>query len=378
MANKKVLFVITKGNFGGAQRYVFDLASNLMADFDVAVAYGQGKTLPEKLAEKNIRTIELNNLKRDIDISSDFSVLKEMFFLLKKEAPDIIHLNSSKVGFLGALASRIYNLTFGKDKKVKIIFTAHGWASNEDGHIFKKIFYYILHTITVALTDTTIAVSEKTKRDMSAIESVAKKIKVIHNGIFPIPLLSKANARRELDKDSKFKIWIGTISELHKNKGLDIAIKGISGLLRDRKDVGFYIIGDGEEKESLQKLVKELGAEEQIKFLGFISDARKYQKAFDIFTLTSRTEAFPYTLIEAGFSRTPVIATDVGGIPEIIKNLETGLLIKPKIPSEFFHAVRYALEHKKDLTKFGEALYELSTKEFSMEKMIEETKKIYY
>lgn len=378
MEKKKILFVVTKGNFGGAQRYVFDLATSLKDEFNVSVAFGQAGTLSEKLSNAGIETINLENLKRDGDFSSDIKSLFEFFSVFKKYKPNIVHLNSSKAGFIGAMSARVYNLFFGKKYgNIKIIFTAHGWASDEDRPIFEKTAYYILHIFTVLFSNKTIAVSKKTKENMAIFDFVSKKISVIHNGITEIPLLSKANARTFLDKNSKFKVWIGTISELHKNKGLDIAIKGIAPLLKENPNIGFYIIGNGEEKDALVKIAKSLNIASQVIFMGFVENARQYLKAFDIFTLSSRKEGFPYTLIEAGFARVPVIATDVGGIPEIIKNLETGLLIKPKISSEFYHAVRYALEHKKDTTLLGTNLYNFSTKEFSLSKMKEKTEDIY-
>ncbi len=112
----KILYVITKGNFGGAQRYVFDLATHFKEDCEVAVALGAGETLERKLTEKNVRTIKIPDLSRDVSLISD---IKSFFFLIRvfqKERPDVVHLNSTKIGALGALAARIAGIQ-------KIIFT---------------------------------------------------------------------------------------------------------------------------------------------------------------------------------------------------------------------------------------------------------------
>src|SRR3989344_950530 len=113
---KKILFCVTKGNFGGAQKYVYDLATNLSkAAFDIVVACGNkdGNALPQKLVEQNIRTIALENSEREINLKNDFKTFGELIKIIKEEKPDIVHLNSSKIGLLGSLAIlylRILNL----------------------------------------------------------------------------------------------------------------------------------------------------------------------------------------------------------------------------------------------------------------------------
>src|SRR3989344_3443882 len=133
---QKIIFVITKGNFGGAQRYVFDLASHLDTEhFDVAVAVGEGTTLKEKLQMNGIRVISLPNLQRDIALFADVKTLFALFFLFRRERPDVIHLNSSKAGGLGSLAFRCFqflNFLTAKSYKLKAIFTVHGFAFYEN------------------------------------------------------------------------------------------------------------------------------------------------------------------------------------------------------------------------------------------------------
>src|SRR3989344_4387469 len=108
---KKILFIITKGNFGGAQRYVYDLATSLpKSEFEAVVACGEGDLLPNKLGEVGIKTIKINNLVREIKTSNEFSVCKELVALIRTERPDIIHLNSSKMGGIGSVAGRIASI----------------------------------------------------------------------------------------------------------------------------------------------------------------------------------------------------------------------------------------------------------------------------
>src|SRR5690242_919646 len=122
----KVLILITKSNWGGAQRYVYDLATNLPKDkYEVEVMAGGNGALIDKLKAAGVSADGSLTIKRDPNIKEDFSVLFKIRKIIKVKKPDIIHINSSKMGFIGALAGRITGVK-------KIIFTAHGWAFNED------------------------------------------------------------------------------------------------------------------------------------------------------------------------------------------------------------------------------------------------------
>ena len=121
----KILYGITKSNFGGAQRYVFDMATEAKsAGHDVAVICGGEGTLVKKLRAAHIRVITLPHLKRDISLVDEFRSFHFIFRTLVKENPDVFHTNSSKMGGLGNLAARLAGIR-------KIIFTGHGWAFNE-------------------------------------------------------------------------------------------------------------------------------------------------------------------------------------------------------------------------------------------------------
>ena len=164
---------------------------------------------------------------------------------------------------------------------------------------------------------------------------------------------------------------------MHKNKGLDIAIKGFSKISPTFPEAVFVIIGQGEEKENLQKLVKLLNIEEKIKFLGYLKDANQYLKAFDIFSLTSRTEALPYVILEAGIAKLPTIASKVGGIPEIIDDKKSGILIKPENPDRVADAFTVLLRESVTRDKYSNNLYQTIVEKFSLEKMVTKTTEIY-
>ena len=134
----KILYGITKSNFGGAQRYVFDLAKAAQEhEHDVSVLCGGDGLLASKLKAKNINVITLDKLERDISITKEISSFFQILKFLREEKPDIFHINSSKMGGLGGLAGRLTGVK-------KIIFTNHGWAFNEPRPNWQKILIKLL------------------------------------------------------------------------------------------------------------------------------------------------------------------------------------------------------------------------------------------
>jgi glycosyltransferase involved in cell wall biosynthesis len=274
------------------------------------------------------------------------------------------------MGLVGGAAGRLCGIP-------QIIFTLHGLASNEDRPFLSRKFFLFLHWLTILLSHVTIAVSEKTKKDLRGLPFVRRKIFVVHNGVEKINFEEKIAARKylaELAQTEPTEIIIGTISELHKNKGLDFLI---SACLNLPEETTVYIVGDGEEKSNLSKQIEKLGLEKKVFLLGQVENAKKYLKAFDIFTLTSRTEALPYVLLEAGSAGLPVVVSRVGGIPEIIENEKSGILAEAGNVSEIAKSLKNLVLEPQKRAELGHALQEKVDRDFSLQKMIEETEKIY-
>lgn len=369
---KKILYIITKGNFGGAQRYVFDLTTHIpKSHFEAVVAHGEGEALERKLVEANIRTIRIGSLSRNINIFKDLFSFFEIIKIIRKEHPNVVHLNSSKIGGLGGLAVRLLNL--GGNLRLKAIFTGHGWAFNEERPSFQKFLIYILHWVTILLSHSTIAVSKKTADQVKRLPFIKKKIKTIHNGLDTFEMAPQNEARNTLAPQAHERVWIGTISELHKNKGLDYLLKAFALLVPKYANIALVIVGDGEEEENLKNLANELGVEGRVSFVGFKADARKYLSAFDIFTLTSRTEAFPYAPLEAGIASLPVVASWVGGIPEIITNNESGLLIGPENTEKLAQTLEELIVKPELRKTLGENLHSKVVQDFNIKNMVRET-----
>ncbi len=371
---KKILFVITKSNWGGAQKYVYELATAASSRYDTAVILGGTGPLFQKLKSAGIRTISLSNLERDIKVISDILVFFELIKIFRKERPHIIHLNSSKIGGLGSLAGRISGIQ-------QIIFTGHGWAFNEARPFIQKIIIRLSVFITLSLSHTTILVSKRLREDVSDFPFVQKKLVVIKNGVGPEIFLSKEDAREELMKINSalplFEIWIGTVAELHPIKGLTYAIDAFSNVALNSPEINYVIIGEGEERKKIEMLIKDKGLEKKVFLLGHIDNALKYLKSLDIFLLPSLSEGLGLSLLEAGLAALPVVASAVGGIPEIISDGENGILVPPQNPQKIIAALERVVGDEKYRLKLGENLRTTVQKDFSLEKMIAATLTLY-
>lgn len=364
---KKALIVITKSNFGGAQRYVLDLARSLADRYEVVVACGGNGMLVEKLKAEGIRTIPLSFLGRNVNMFKDALSFFSLSWIIGRERPHVLHLNSSKIGIMGAIAAFV-------SPRTKTVFTAHAWAFNEDRGPFAKLAIGTLHWFTVMLCGKTIAVSQGVKDQMTHLPFMDRKIQVIHLGIDPFKPLSRKEARARLSiPENSFAI--GTVAELHPVKGLEYALTALKSL---PFEYSYTIIGTGDLRERLDRIVAEDATlAKNVHLAGFIAEAWTLISAFDVFLLPSLSEAFGYVLLEAGYSKTPVIATSVGGIPEIVQDMESGVLIHSKSAKEIASSLMFFHDNRESTSLFGSRLETRVRTEFSLSRMVEKTIAVY-
>lgn len=373
---KKILFVITKSNLGGAQKYVYDLATNLPKErFEVGVLLGGEGALIEKLRVAGIRTIPLPSLLRDVNPFRDVAIFFTLRKIFRAERPDVVHLNSAKAGGIGAFAARCAGVH-------RIIFTAHGWAFNEERGLLSRLLITFFSWLTVVLAHKTIAVSDAVQSDTKGWPFVHHKIITIRNGTSEPQFIARDEARASMARFANTEVTpdtfiIGTIAELHPNKGIMYAIHTIMDTAKTFPHILYLIAGDGEQREELETYIREQGFGEHIHFLGFVLDATRYLKAFDCFVLPSVKEGLPYVLLEAGLASLPIITTSVGGIPEVIDDVKTGLLVPSRDTDALTRALMWMIENPEKRSMMGSALHEKVLHDFSLSKMSTATIALY-
>ncbi len=393
----KILYLITQSGFGGAQKNVFDLAVNLDAGlFDVAVAAGPDGDyqLNNRLDQKGIRNFRLKHLRRPINPFRDLRAFFEILKLLKKERPDVLHLHSSKAGVLGALAP----LRRSQSARPKVVYTVHGAVFEAEFQPFSKKIFLWLEKFSALLKDKIICVSQKDKNLWLKYRLASpQKITAIHNGLdwqyLQNLFLSKERVKEIFtsrnaalfeafrDASAELKI-IGTIANFYPEKGLFHLIEALNVIFKKIPDAIFVHLGYGPRKELIETMIKDYGLEKKIFLLGAPEnfgeklEAAAYLKFFDIFVLPSLKEGFPYAILEAMAAGLPIVASYVGGIPEMIANGENGFLVPTRNPDMLAEKIIELLQNPVLTQKFSRASLE-KIKEFSLEKMVKETEQIY-
>lgn len=373
MNKKTILYIITKSVWAGASKYVYDLATGLpQTKFMSMVAAGGTGPLAQKLKKAGVPYFEIKLFQRNINIFKDFFAFFEIFSLLFKTKPDIVHVSSTKAGGITGIALFFYKIVH----KSQAIFTAHGWAFNEIRPNWQISLIKFFSKLTCKFYDKIICVSEY-DYTIALKNNIAPKEKlvIIYNGIRPedYAFLTKEEARRKLQiTNDKFQI-VGTIGEFTKNKGQEYLIDAFLKPELAKLPVKIFIIGFGEKKEILKEKILYYSLEDRVFLINNLPEASKYLKAFDIFILSSLKEGLPYVLLEAGLAEIPVIATNVGGIPEIIKDNKDGWLVNPGIVNELSVTIKKLSQDKTRQKNFAKNLNKKIINEFSFEKMLNST-----
>ena len=424
---KKILFLVTQSELGGAQRAIFDLAKGLFSvskkqSFKVVAAAGpEGDNqngLLVQLAKTGIKTIHLKYLKRNINPYYDLRAFFEIRKLIRQEKPDLLQLGSSKAGFLGSLAARNF-----KDS-LKVIYRIGGWAFNEPTGWLKRKIYFWAEKWSVKYKDVIVVNSDFERQQAINLKICpAQKIVTVYNGIAlkQMKFLSKEEARAALGFSQKESL-VGTIANFYPSKGLEYLVDA-AHLLKTKyrmPNTKYIVIGDGREREKLEKLIKEYNLEDCFFLPGQIPEAYQYLKAFDVFVLSSIKEGMPWTILEAMAAQLPIVATNVGGVPEMLslgKRLSqitkgrtsrprprqrrgrgismhallmserttlkfeasdrVGLLIPLKNSQQLAEKITYILRNPQIAQDLAQKAKEKVIKDFALEKMLRKMKKIY-
>ena len=420
-SKKKILYIITKSVWAGAGKYTHDLATSLPKASEVLVearlrplvAAGGRGAMAEKIISAQIPYFEIKGFQRDVSFYKDILAFFEILSLLFKTKPDVIHVSSAKAGGIAGAAIFIYEIA-GKSIKpfrrisryvrsqegvllisgVQKIFTVHGWAFSETRPRWQIFLIKLFSKISCLFYDKIICVSEY-DREIALKNKIApeEKLLVIHNGIKPeeydflpyeearkdiIRHLSAASGKNpDLEVQLPSDVWVGTIGEFTKNKGQKFLIEAIGKGIGVWLSVVGVIIGFGKEKRKLEPQITKYGLVNEVLLVENLPNPARCLKAFDIFVLPSLKEGLPYVLMEAGLAGIPIIATNVGGIPEIVEDGVSGILINPASADELAKAIKKLIENPDLCRELSAATREKILREFSFEKMLAETIKLY-
>lgn len=322
-----VLHIIHGLTWGGAETQVVTLAPALSRDrYTIHVCCLQSEGVQaDALRARGIEVVSLNMRLRYWPIA-----LYRLYRLMKRLKPQIVHTHLYEAGIWGKLV--------GKLAGVPVILTTEVGMT-----VWKKRRHLLLERFVNRFTDKMIAVSEDIRQRRIRDEGVSP------DKIITIPAAvdverfsrtrSREQARKELDIDASLPV-IGTVARLVAAKRLDYLLEAARAVCEAVPQARFLIVGDGPLREELESRAVQLGlAPEHVRFLGHRQDVMDFLPAIDIFALSSEREGLPVSLLEAMAASKPVVATRVGGIPQVIQDGSNGLLVSPHDPAGLAKAI---------------------------------------
>jgi len=322
----RILYLCHSLEIGGAEKVLVDVLENLDYNkFELRVLMLLNQNAYEEVTSKlpiSVYSIKMNSVtpRTLYDILKILSIYK----IIKDYGPDIIHTQGSNADLYGQIIGTLLN--------IKIVTTIHGvdvFRYNKYSAKKKYRIKMFLENYTIRTCSKIIVVSNSVKKYCIAYRNIRKdKIVIIRNSIARLERSSANIISKSLYYgNSDIKI-IGTVCRIAPEKNLYLAIDAFVILHNKMPQSIFIIVGDGDEKKSLQNYAEKLGVGNAVVFAGFTKNVQSYYEMFDIFVIASYVEGLPLTLLEAMSLDIPVISTDVGGISELIEDEFSGLLIK--------------------------------------------------
>lgn len=356
---RKIAYIITLPNFGGAQSHLYEVMVNIVAyGFKPFLITGCEGWLTEQLRTKDIECYIVPDLVRPISPLNDLKAVKNVKKILQQKQPDLVHCHSSKAGIIGRIAAHACH--------IPAIFTAHGWAFTDGVRPLKRKLYAFIENLAGYWTDKIICVSDYDKKlGMKYLPSHKDKMLTIHNCIPDCPKLVRDFKKNPVGEIisvvvvARFSPQKKNIQTLHiLRKALDIGIK-----------LKITYIGSGPQLDRAKEEARRLHLEDDAIFLGSRTDVAELLTKYDLFLLLSNWEGFPISILEAMRAGLPIVASDVGGVNEAIKNNLNGFLIS-RDDRNIFDVLKQFYVDKALLGKMGENSREIIKESFLSENML--------
>lgn len=359
---KHVLHLTETSDTGGAENMFISLVENLDKNRykSIACLLGDG-WLKTQLRARGIETIVVPQRH-----SFDFPWLFRLARLLKDRSIHVMHAHEFAMNVYGSILSKMTG--------IPIVTTVHG--KNYYWEKWRRRLAYRF----AARQSTMVAVSEDLKQFLiQRVTIPAGNIRVVHNGIdfHRYREMNRENSiRGELGIDAKQPI-IGTVGNLFAVKGQIYLLRAGKRVAKIFPDLVLLVAGEGEELSSLEEEADNLGIRGNVKFLGFREDVPSLLQAMDVFVLPSLSEGLPLSVLEAFALQKPVVATNVGGIPEIVKDGSTGYLVPPKNPEALAEKILMLLRDPQKAANIGQAGRKRAEEAFGLEQMIRKYQSLY-
>ena len=362
----KIIHLISGGDVGGAKTHVLSLLEGLGKTQQVRLVCFTAGAFADDAKAMGIDTLVLAS-----GVRSSIQTLSEM---IRTEHFDIVHCHGSRANMIGAILKRTI--------KVPIVTTVHSdYRLDYLGRPFHRLTYGTINTVSLRMFDYHIGVSDAMVQLLISRGFDPQKLFSIYNGVeFPPkqPKLSRAEYLGSLgltfDEET---IVFGIAARLNPVKDISTLIRSFAEACKVCPNIRLVIAGDGEERQMLEALAKELCPEGTVSFAGWVQDTDSFYSAIDVNMLTSISEGSPYALVEGARMRCATIATNVGGIPYMMESGVTGLLFTPKDVDTLASYMIRLVQNPAFRHQLAENFYEKAEQVYSAEATVNHQLEIY-
>jgi glycosyltransferase involved in cell wall biosynthesis len=308
----KILYLITRADRGGAQIHLANLIEGFGGEFEPVVGVGEEGYLTEHLRRKGVACYILPNLVHPIHPGKDLRAVADVWSLIRRTRPALVHSHTAKAGTVGRMAATL--------TRTPCVYTVHSWCFDEGRSWKWRVFGGLSERILEPFTDRVVNVSEAT-RQLARQHGLrcGRNMISIHNGLADTRFLANPGLGVE-----PVVLMAARFVPLKDHASLVRAITRINVPMR------VWFAGDGPTRPSVEELCQSLGVAGRVTFLGERRDIPELMSKAHIFALSTISEAFPLTVLEAMRAGLPVVATDVGGVGEAIEDGNTGYLTRPR------------------------------------------------
>ncbi len=379
MRKFKVLHIITRLDAGGSATNTLETVARLDKEkYQIFLVVGKTDDPDGQIArfikDKNIECVFIDVLCREIHPLNDFKAFLKLFKIVKQGDFDIVHTHSSKAGILGRWASWLAGVKH-------IIHTPHG-------HVFYGYFspfiskvFIIAEQITAKITDKIITLTD-IGRDEHIRFKIAKleTFTTIYSGIdlkkFNLDLRVSAQYR-EIWAIQHDEVVFGTVARLDPIKGNKFIVEAMAQVIKESPNAKLVFVGGGSQRKALEEQSIKLNLGKHIIFTDYQVDVKNYIGMFDIFVLASLNEGMGRVILEAMVCSKPVIASCVGGIPELVNEGKNGLLFSAGDSDALAKVMIQLANDNKKMEDFGKEGKKYATEKFSLDKMIKDIDDLY-
>ncbi len=375
----KVIHIITRLDKGGSAENTFLTVKGLDKEkYDVTLMSGPvddpSQERRKQVEDSGVQYIHISKLVRNLNVLYDSIALFKISRFLAKEKFDIVHTHTSKAGLLGRFAAKLAGIPH-------IVHTPHGHVFFGYFGLLKTKIFIFLEKLAARIADKIVTLTSREKSDYISCKIAGEeKFVVIHSGI-------ELSKYQKLSQDEKTKLKkeiglpsnsfvVGTVGRLVPVKAPELLIKASQPIFTQYPDTYFVFAGDGPLKEDLYTAAKEIGGEKNIVFLGWRDDAHRILSIFDVFCLPSLNEGMGRVLAEAMAHGIPIVASAVGGIPDLVIHEKNGFLVPSQNTEELAKYIQVLIADEEKRKKMGEAGKKMASR-FSSETMIKKIADLY-